>query len=52
MMTEHTSTIGPVGRQVIANIERLRKDRRLSLQALSDRLAEIGLRSPMSSESA
>lgn len=34
--------IGPVGRQVIANIERLRKDRHLSLAALSERLAEAG----------
>jgi transcriptional regulator with XRE-family HTH domain len=42
MVTERSSTIGPVGRQVIANIERLRKDRRLSLRDLSERLAEAG----------
>lgn len=41
-MTKRTSTIGPVGRQVIANVERLRKDRRLSHRALSERLAEAG----------
>jgi hypothetical protein len=40
-VTESTS-IGPVGYQVIANIERLRKDRRLSFEALSGLLAEVG----------
>lgn len=34
--------IGPVGRQVIANIEDLRKARGLSFQALAARLAKIG----------
>jgi transcriptional regulator with XRE-family HTH domain len=40
-VTERTPT-GPVGRQVVANIERLRKEQRLSFAALSGRLAEIG----------
>jgi transcriptional regulator with XRE-family HTH domain len=35
--------IGPVGRQVAANIERLRREQRLSRAALSKRLAESGL---------
>ena len=37
-----TSMIGPVGRTVIANIERLRREQRLSLRDLSARLAALG----------
>lgn len=40
-MTESTS-IGPVGRQVIANVERLRKEQHVSLATLSQRLAAVG----------
>ena len=38
------TAIGPVGQAVIANVERLRKDRGLSLRALSERLAVAGRR--------
>lgn len=34
--------VGQVGLTVVANVERLRKARRLSLRALSDRLAGLG----------
>jgi transcriptional regulator with XRE-family HTH domain len=37
-----TSTIGPVGRAVIANIERIRAARGISLNALSERLGAAG----------
>jgi hypothetical protein len=35
-------SIGPVGRQVVANVEALRRERGYSFSALSDRLAAIG----------
>jgi hypothetical protein len=37
-------TIGPVGAQVVANIEELRRARGLSLAGLSEKLASIGVR--------